>query len=174
MRKFIVFVIIGLAVVFLLIISFNFYNSKVEIQLDRCVDGDTAWFLIDGKREKVRFLGIDTPESVHPNGVVEEYGVDASDYTCDMLKKADHIYLEYDSNSDRYDRYGRVLGWVFVGDQNLSELLLAIGYARVEYVYGDYKYIDKLCEVQKQAYLDRLGIWKVEYDKYQENYCMKG
>lgn len=168
--------LVGIIVLCFLFILFKivFSNQKIEIQLDRCVDGDTAWFLIDGKREKVRFLGIDTPESVHPNGVVEEYGMDASDYTCDMLKKADHIYLEYDSNSDRYDRYGRVLGWVFVGDQNLSELLLAIGYARVEYVYGDYKYIDKLCEVQKQAYLDRLGIWKVEYDKYQENYCMKG
>lgn len=55
------------------ILGFNFYqeykpvsgSERFEVTLDQCVDGDTAWFDIDGKRTKVRFLYIDTPESTN-------------------------------------------------------------------------------------------------------------
>jgi micrococcal nuclease len=145
--------------------------SKNEIQLSRCVDGDTAWFFLNGKEVKVRFLGVDTPETVHPNGIVEEYGKEASDYTCMMLKGAKHIYLEYDENSDRMDKYHRVLGWIFVDDDNLSELLVAKGYAEVKYIYGDYKYLDELCNQEWEAYLNRLGIWSLSSYQYENHYC---
>lgn len=165
-----VVIVIG---VFSIIICYNYVegNNIVEIKFDKCVDGDTAWFIINGEREKIRILGIDTPESTN---YVEEYGIEASKYTCNVLENAKHIYLEYDINSDRYDKYKRVLGWVFVDNNNLSELLLSNGYAQVDYVYGDYKYIDELCEAQEKAYSLGIGIWNngVE-DEYQNNYCNK-
>lgn len=174
MKKLIISVILVFIIILIVFIFFySNYDNKTVIQLDECVDGDTAWFIIRGKREKVRFLGIDAPESVHPNGVIEEYGIDASDYTCDMLKNAHYIYLEYDSNSDRYDKYDRVLGWVFVDNNNLSELLLSKGYAQVKYIYGDYKYVDRLCKVQEEAYHNHLGIWNSVNDTYQKNYCSR-
>lgn len=175
MRKVWIGIVVGslllCGVVCLWIVSFR--NWKIEVQFDSCVDGDTAWFIIGGKREKVRFLGIDTPETVHPNGVVEEYGEEASFYTCDLLRNAQDIYLEYDQGSDSRDKYGRVLGWVFVDGENLSVLLVEKGYAQVKYVYGDYRYIDLLCTVQEKAYMDRLGIWSQQYDTYEENYCVQ-
>ena len=62
-----------------------------------------------------------------------------------------------------------MLGYVFVDDSNLNELLLENGYAEVKYIYGEYKYIDDLCKSQYKAYESNLGIWGV-YD-YKENYC---
>lgn len=166
-----------LLVIILIIISFivmGFYfiniNNKIEIELVKCVDGDTAWFNINGNKEKVRFLGVDTPESTN---IKEEYGKEASDYTCDMLNSANNIYIEYDINSDKRDKYDRVLGWIFVDNNNLSELLLSKGYAEVNYIYGDYKYIDKLCLMQKEAYNNRVGIWSINYNQYKDNYCSK-
>ena len=100
---------------------------------------------------------------------MEEYGVDASNYTCSMLENADDIYIEFDSNSEEYDKYDRMLGYVFVDNNNLSELLLSKGLGEVKYIYGDYKYIDNFCDRQYEAYLSKLGIWKV-YD-YTSNYC---
>ena len=50
----------------LIIIPFNVYASdKIEVKLVKCIDGDTARLMIDGKEEKVRFLAIDTPETKH-------------------------------------------------------------------------------------------------------------
>ena len=144
-------------------------DNKIKIELVSCIDGDTAKFVIDGKEEKVRFLGIDTPESTN---YVETYGKEASEHTCSLLEDANNIYLEYDSNSDKRDKYDRVLAWIFVDNNNLSELLLLSGYAEVKYIYGDYKYIDELCNAQGYAYKNNLGIWSIDYN-YKKNYCNK-
>ena len=167
-------IFILLAVIIFIIFCFTFnYNQRLEISLISCIDGDTAWFNINGKKEKVRFLGVNTPESVHPNGIIEDYGKEASEYTCKLLKNANNIYIEYDINSDRYDKYGRLLGWIFVDNNNLSELLFSKGYAEVNYIYDNYKYIDNLCMAQKDAYEDRLGIWNNNLNKYKDNHCFK-
>lgn len=161
-----------LLIIFMILCSCIIVNnrySRVEITLADCIDGDTARFIINGKEEKVRFLGIDTPESTN---IQEEYGKEASNYTCEVLKNANNIYIEYDSSSDNRDKYNRVLGWIFVDNNNLSELLVSRGYAEVKYIYGDYKYIDNLCVAQRQAYEDKLGIWSINY-KYEDNYCYK-
>ena len=144
------------------------YDNKDIIVFESCIDGDTAWFKINGEKEKVRLLGIDTPESTN---IKEQFGEEASNYTCNMLKNTKNIYIEYDINSDKRDKYGRLLGWIFVDDNNLSELLIKEGLAEVNYIYGDYKYIDDLCHSQYLAYRKRLGIWST-YD-YERNYCYK-
>lgn len=158
---------------FILYKYFIINDDKILIKLDKCIDGDTAAFIINNKSEKVRFLGIDAPESVHPNLDVEEFGMDASEYTCKMLKNASNIYIEYDVNSDIRDKYDRILGWIFVDNNNLSELLLSKGLAEVKYVYGDYKYISNLCSVQEKAYFNKVGIWSNDSYNYLDNYCYK-
>lgn len=160
----------GSLIVLIVVISVSYIfltnDNNINVTLDKCVDGDTAWFIVEGKREKVRFLGINAPESTN---IQEEYGKLASDYTCNRLKEADEIYLEIDSNSDRYDKYGRLLAYVFVDDNNLNELLLEQGLAEVKYIYDEYEYIDYLCDSQYKAYKKKLNIWNI-YD-YTENYC---
>lgn len=145
-------------------------NNRIEIQLDQCIDGDTAWFIMNGTKEKIRFLGIDTPESTN---YIEEYGKEASDYTCELLRNANNIYLEYDNNSDRYDKYDRLLAYIFVDDKNISELLLSKGYAQVKYIYGDYYYLEELCTAEALAYDQKLGIWNNSNYQYENSYCIK-
>ena len=116
-------------------------NDKVSVQLAKCTDGDTAHFMIHGEDRTVRFLAVDTPEYTKEK---EPYGKEASEFTCQMLKEADTIELEYDSGSDAQDKYGRELAWVYVDGQLLQRLLVEQGLAEVAYIYGDYAYIDEL------------------------------
>ncbi len=171
MRKVILSIIILMFLGIIIFVGIQLNDNRVKVLFDHCIDGDTASFLIDGKMQSVRFLGIDTPEIT--KGKIEEYGKEASDYTCQVLKEGKDIYLEYDPNSKRYDKYGRVLAWVFVDNNNLSELLLSKGYARVQYIYGDYQYLDALCKAQEESYYKRLGIWEKDVSSYQNNYCVK-
>ena len=85
---------------FLFLIPVSIFADKKTVKLSKCVDGDTAWFYINNEEVKVRFLGIDSPESAKPNEKAEAYGVSASNYTCNKLKKANKIEIEYDNVSD--------------------------------------------------------------------------
>lgn len=146
---------------FLLIILFlfipNVYGLE-KVNLYKCVDGDTFRIKLNGEDTKVRMLAIDTPESVKEKEL-EYYGKEASEYTCNKLSNAKKIELEYDSNSDKYDKYGRLLAWVFVDGKLLQESLVTNGYAKVAYLYADYKYIDKLQQAQEKASMNSKGIW---------------
>lgn len=141
-------------------INYVFANDKVEFL--KCVDGDTIKVSIDSKEYTVRMLAIDTPESVHPKKEVEYYGKEASDYTCNKITKAKEIELEYDDNSDKMDKYDRLLAWVFVDGNLLQEDLVENGYAKVAYLYGDYKYTKRLQEKQEIASAKGIGIWDTE------------
>ena len=134
-------------------------NERVKVTLDKCVDGDTAWFIVDNESKKVRFLAINSPESTTTK---EYYGKEASDYTCDILTKATTVEIEYDSNSQKLDKYGRLLGWIFADNELLQSSLVRNGYAKVDYLYGKYTYTSVLHEDQKVAQDNLLGIWNTE------------
>ena len=148
----------------ILVISFNVKNikAKEEVKFFKCVDGDTIKVLIKDKEYTVRMLAIDTPESVSPKVDVQYYGVEASNYTCQMVSAAKKLELEYDANSDKEDKYGRVLAYVFVDDYLLQSLLVEKGYAEVAYLYGDYKYTPLLQDKQAVAQASKIGIWNDE------------
>ena len=149
--------------ILLIVLLFSFINvwanSKEVVTLNRCVDGDTAIFNIKEVPTRVRFLAIDTPESVKPNTLVQAYGKNASEYTCHILKKAKKIILEYDDKSDKKDKFDRVLAWVWADDLLLEEELIKVGYAKVAYVYKNYSYVNKLYQVQEEAKEKKIGIW---------------
>lgn len=152
MKKKLVFLIL------FLLFSNNVY-AKEEVKFSKCVDGDTIKVLIKNKEKTVRLLAVDTPESVHPKKGVEYYGKEASEYTCNTITNAKKIELEYDSNSDKEDKYGRLLAWVFVDDYLLQDLLIQNSYAEVAYLYGDYKYTSLLQDHQSVAETKNEGIW---------------
>ena len=118
--------------------------EKKEVTFSKCTDGDTASVILNDEEIKLRFLAIDTPESVHPTIGEEPFGKEASRYTCNTLETAKKIEIEYDSNSDKLDKYDRHLVWVFVDGDLLQEKLIEEGLAEVAYLYGDYKYIEEL------------------------------
>ena len=149
-------------IIFGIIISLLFITNaeaseKIEVTLSKCVDGDTAWFILDGEEIKTRFLAIDTPESTNE---IEPLGKEASNYTCDLLTNANKIEIEYDENSDKLDKYDRHLVWVFVDDKLLQDLIIQQGLGQVDYIYGDYKYLTTLEASELIAKNNQVGMWQ--------------
>lgn len=136
--------------------------KTIEVEFSECVDGDTAKFVYKEEVITARFLAIDTPETKHPTKGIEPYGEEASEYTCNKLKGAKSIELEYDNDSDKLDKYNRHLVWVFVDDSLLQKELVSKGYASVAYLYGDYKYTKILEDAEQDAEENKLGIWSIE------------
>lgn len=143
-------------------ISINNIYAREKVEFSDCVDGDTIKVLLEGKEYTARLLAIDTPESVHPQKPVEYYGKEASDYTCNKIKNAKKLEIEYDDNSDRMDKYDRLLVWVFTDGVLLQKDLIENGYAKVAYLYDDYKYTSELEKVQELTSAKNIGIWNEE------------
>ena len=142
-----------------------FANTKEKVKFVKCVDGDTAKFERNNKVFTLRFLAVNTPETKSHKKGVEFYGKEASNYTCNRLKEAKTIEIEYDNQSYRKDRYNRNLGWVFLDDKLLQKDLVENGYAKVDYIYGKYKYVDELKELEKKAKNSKKGLWQKENTK---------
>lgn len=139
-----------------------FANTKEKVKFVKCVDGDTAKFERNNKVFTLRFLAVNTPETKSPKKGVEFYGKEASNYTCKRLQEAKTIEIEYDNKSERKDRYGRNLGWVFLDDKLLQKDLVENGYAKVDYIYDKYKYVEELKEIEKKAKEAKKGLWQKE------------
>lgn len=150
--------------IFLILISINVKGLE-KVEFNRCVDGDTAVFKLNGEKVKIRFIGINTPESVKENSEVEYYGKEASEFTCNLLTNAKNIEIEYEENSDKYDKYGRMLAYVYIDSEMIEYKLLENGYAEVKYIYGDYKYTDELYKYEKIARDNKIGIWSEEKEE---------
>lgn len=140
----------------------NVYAERVSVKFEACVDGDTIKVILDDKKTTVRFLAIDTPETVHPTKGEQPFGKEASNYTCNKVKNAKKLEIEYDEGSTKTDKYNRTLGWVFIDDTLLQKDLVSLGYAKVAYLYGDYKYTDELKKEESIAKSKKLGVWSLE------------
>ena len=128
--------------------------SQREVTYSYDLDGDSAVFIIEEVETECRFLGIDTPEKD------TEMGIEAAAYTKNALRNAKEIVLELDPASDKYDKYGRYLAWVWLDGELLQYKLVEEGYAEIKYIYGNYKYMDKLYSLQNEAKANKKGIWK--------------
>lgn len=140
----------------------NVYAERVSVKFEACVDGDTIKVILDNKKTTVRFLAIDTPETVHPTKGEQPFGKEASNYTCNKVKNAKKLEIEYDEGSAKTDKYNRALGWVFIDDTLLQKDLVSLGYAKVAYLYGDYRYTEDLKKEESIAKSKKLGVWSLE------------
>ena len=140
----------------------NVYAERVSVKFEACVDGDTIKVMLDNKKTTVRFLAIDTPETVHPTKGEQPFGKEASNYTCNKVKNAKKLEIEYDEGSTKTDKYNRALGWVFIDDTLLQKDLVSLGYAKVAYLYGNYKYTEDLKKEESIAKSKKLGVWSLE------------
>jgi micrococcal nuclease len=123
------------------------------------VDGDTVSVSIEGKTETVRFIGIDTPETVDPRKAVQCFGKEASDKTKELLA-GQRVMLEKDPSQGERDKYGRLLAYVYRSDGlPVNEYLVEQGYAH-EYTYSaPYKYQAEFRAAEAQARLLGRGLW---------------
>jgi len=145
-----------LAIVFLSIFSLAFPQDLYRVQ--RVVDGDT---IVLENGEKVRLIGVDTPETKHPSKPIEYYGKEASAFTRRMCE-GKRVRLEYDW--EKTDRYGRILAYVFVLEGGTELFLNAelikqgYGHAYLKYPFNDQR-MKEFREYERQARENSLGLW---------------
>jgi micrococcal nuclease len=123
----------------------------------RVVDGDTAHVELDGRDVTIRFIGIDTPESVAPGQPLECFGPEAAGYTTDRLEGG-RVRLEFDV--EREDRFGRTLAYVWIGDELFNETLLRRGYALVTTFPPNVRYVERFAAAQRDARERDRGLWR--------------
>ena len=102
-------------------------SSVLRVDVDRVVDGDTALVWMDGHQQYVRYIGIDTPESVKEGYPIECYGPEAKQFNEELLDRRSTVKLVFDD--ELRDRYGRLLAYVYSGRTLLQAELLKGGYA---------------------------------------------
>ncbi|MBT2661075.1 thermonuclease family protein [Bacillus sp. ISL-45] len=129
-------------------------GKMYEAELSDCIDGDTAVFTMNGKDYKTRFLYIDTPESTRTK---EPFGPEAAQYTCSFLKQG-KIKLETDGGS-LFDKYDRLLAWVWAGDKLHQEEITKAGLVEDFYDYGSYKYENRIWSAMDYAEDSGKGIY---------------
>jgi micrococcal nuclease len=147
------------------------HNSTVNLEkaeVVKHVDGDTIYVkLSDGTQTKVRFIGINTPESTNET---EPYGKESSDFTKNMLF-GKTIYLEKDVSET--DRYGRTLRYIWltppleiseseIRNKMFNAILVLEGYAQATTYPPDVKYSKHFADFQKEAREDNKGLWGLQ------------
>jgi len=141
--------------IFLLVIFFVCCSSTSAQTyiVERVVDGDTLK-LTNG--ERVRLIGVDTPETVHPKKPVEYFGKEASAFTKRMCE-GKTVRLEYDQTER--DKYDRLLAYVFLEDGTfLNAEIIKQGYGHA-YTRFPFKYIDDFRRYEKEAREGKRGLW---------------
>lgn len=123
------------------------------------VDGDTIEINISGKSEKLRLIGIDTPETVDPRKPVQCFGKEASDKAKELLT-GKKVKLEADSTQGERDKYNRLLRYVFLENgTHFNKWMIENGYA-YEYTYNlPYKYQSEFKQAEKTAKDSSKGLW---------------
>ncbi len=148
----------------------NEYDDIETVEVASVVDGDTIKVYLEGERYTIRMIGIDTPESVHPDESKNTiYGQKASDYAKQTIKKGQTVYLSKDvSDRDKYDRLLRYV-WlekpVDVNDENeirqkmYNAKVVLDGYANVyEYAPNNTLY-DLFLSFEAEAAENNRGLW---------------
>ena len=121
-------------------------------------DGDTIRVNYNGRSTPVRMIGIDTPETVHPNKPVECYGPESSEYARRHLSNKS-VQLEFDNSQGMTDKYGRLLAYVYVDGVSYNFHAIKDGYA-YEYTYNSaYKYQKEFMFAESEAESENRGLW---------------
>ena len=134
-------------------------SSGVYYPVVKVVDGDTITVLLGSKKETLRLIGINTPETVDPRRPVECFGKEASDYAKGRLMNTSVMLTNDPTQADR-DRYGRLLRYVYLPDGSfINQEMIEKGYA-YEYTYSTpYLYQTAFKQAQTQAQQLKKGLW---------------
>ena len=126
--------------------------------VSQIADGDTIVVSMNGKPERVRFIGVDTPETHKPNSPVECYGPAAAIYTKNIIGK-NRVRLVADPLSTNRDRYDRLLRYVYLADgTHINEKLVQNGYA-FYYPYFPFTQSSLFAAHQQAAQAAHKGLW---------------
>ena len=134
-------------------------TPKTLFPVIRIIDGDTIVVDNRGVLEKVRLIGVNTPETVDPRKKVECFGKEASRFVTDILTGSS-VSLEIDASQGDQDRYGRLLRYVYLPDGTLlNKTIIAEGYG-YEYTYGvPYRFMNEFKDAERTARMLEKGLW---------------
>ena len=134
-------------------------TSNRLVLVEKVVDGDT---IILSNGSMVRYLGIDTPEvrkRVGGNWVYnpEPFALESTKFD-KMLVEGKEVFIEFDK--EIYDRFGRLLAYVYINKVMVNETLLRQGFAELFSRNTNLKYYEKLKAAQEDARMHKRGIWR--------------
>jgi len=148
------------------------YGIKYKVKVLEVIDGDTIDVLLpNGSVERVRMLGIDTPEkdpednepyefdSISDLDYLAEWGEKAAQFTESKLEGR-YVYIEFDKIAGMRGYYGRLLAYVYLDGTDFTAELVKEGYARV-YVEGEFEKEDYYIELENEAKEEGKGIWSI-------------
>jgi len=123
------------------------------------VDGDTVDIQINGTEERLRLIGIDTPETKKPDHPVECYGPEASSHTAALLPVGTRVRIERDIVGR--DDYGRLLGYLYRVDDELfvNHEIVRQGFAQPLTIEPNSTHSATLATAARLAEADNLGLW---------------
>jgi len=129
----------------------------LSVTVVRAIDGDTLIVRARDGERTVRLLGVDTPEIHHPTKPVQCFGPEAARYTARQLTGR-RVRLELDRVE--FDKYGRLLAYVFVDGHRFNDELLRNGYARLLVIPPNGRYGRTMLQAEFAARRDRAGLWR--------------
>lgn len=136
-------------------------SEQKLVKVIRVVDGDTIEVEINGTPKKLRYIGVNTPETVDPRKSVQCFGKEASDENKRLLD-GKMIYLEKDISET--DKFGRLLRFVYLSLDDgttlfVNDYLVREGFAQVDTFPPDVKYQERFIAAQKEARENNRGLW---------------
>jgi endonuclease YncB( thermonuclease family) len=134
-------------------------------------DGDTITVDSGGKPERVRMIGVDTPETHHPQKAVQCFGAAAHAYTQQLIGQS-QVRLEADPEDDNRDVYGRLLRYIYLPDDRLVNAEIVKNGYGFAYTRFPFTKLEEFRQFETQAREQQLGLWQgcqVEDDGVQKS-----
>lgn len=131
--------------------------SSLRAQVSRVVDGDTIEVRIGGGEDEVRYIGIDTPETVKPGTPVQCFGPQSSAAN-KRLVEGRSVRLVFDR--ERRDIYDRLLAYVYVGDRFVNAALVREGFARTLTIPPNVAHAGLFHRLARAAGSAGRGLWR--------------
>jgi micrococcal nuclease len=130
--------------------------TSARARVVRAVDGDTIEVRLGGELEDVRYIGVDTPETVKPESPVECFGPRASGFN-HRLVEGRRVRLVF--GVERRDVYGRLLSYVYLGHRFVNAELLRRGFARTLTIAPNDRFAERFKRLEIAAARAGRGLW---------------
>lgn len=131
-------------------------TQNETFRVTRVVDGDTIEVSAGSTRVKVRYIGIDTPETVDPRKPVQCFGKEAA---AENRKLVENKAIRMEKDISETDKYGRLLRYVFVDNLFVNDYLARQGFAHASTYPPDVKYQEQFRQAEKEARENQRGLW---------------
>jgi endonuclease YncB( thermonuclease family) len=141
-------------------------KDDIPFSVTKVIDGDTIMVEIDGLDKRVRLIGIDSPELVHPGKEIECFSREASNKMQELVS-GKFVVLKSDPTQENEDKYGRLLRYVYTLEgMDINFTMIEQGYAfEYTYVYP-YEKQNIYKNAERYAKENKLGLWNPEYCQY--------